>query len=209
MRHLYLNICTTVSATIIMGVADMAFAAQDPHDIDIHGASAAAPGLPQLDPTWYPSQIFWLLVIFALLYLFYSKNILPTLSGTLENRHEHIQGDLDTAERLKEEAEDVHQAYNKILQDAREKSSRLYQDIENSIKEKTASDYNDFQERVLKEIQLTEIRIDKSKKEAMKDMTDIVADIASEASQKIIGQSADPQTVRNVVNNLNDKAKAA
>lgn len=175
------------------------------HDDAHHGEGG---GLPQLDPTWFASQAFWLLLMFGTLYLLFSRTILPTISNTLENRHEHIQGDLDTAQRLKAEAESVHNAYEASLEKARAKASELYHEVEEDIKAKSEKQQAELRERLQSETELSEARIMKSKNEAMSEMTAIAAEIASEAAKKIVGIDTDIQSAQNVVKDLN-KAKAA
>lgn len=166
-------------------------------------------GLPQLDPTWFASQAFWLLFMFTALYLLFARSILPAISNTLENRHEHVQSDLDTAQQLKAEAESVHNAYEASLEKARSKASALYHDVEEDIKAKSEKQQAELRERLQSETELSEARIMKSKNEAMAEMTSIAAEIASEAARKIVGIDTDIQSAQNVVKDLNSKAKAA
>src|SRR5690606_19013966 len=80
-------------------------------------------GLPQFDPTWFASQLFWLLVAFGVLYLFFSKRTLPDLSSIIENRKNHIKADLDQAEELTTQAETVQSHYEQSLQGARNQAA--------------------------------------------------------------------------------------
>lgn len=168
-------------------------------------------GLPQLDPTWFASQAFWLLLIFAFLYMYFSRTILPAISNTLENRHEHVQGDLDMAQKLKTEAEQVFDAYNKSLDNARSKATKLYSDVEDDIKVKSERQQNELRDRLAKEMELSEARLQKTKNDALKEMDNIAAEIASAAAQKIVGISTDINTAREIVQGLNvkDSKKAA
>lgn len=61
--------------------------------------------MPQLDFTWYASQIFWLFVTFGLLYIGMSKKALPRLSEILQGRRERIADDLEAAEGSRQRAE--------------------------------------------------------------------------------------------------------
>lgn len=176
------------------------------HDDAHHGEGG---GLPQLDPTWFASQAFWLLFMFGALYLLFSRTVLPAISNTLENRHEHVQGDLDTAQQLKAEAESVHNDYEASLESARAKASALYHDVEEDIKAKSEKQQAELRERLQSETELSEARIMKSKNEAMSEMTTIAAEIASQAAKKIVGIDTDIQSAQNVVKDLNNKAKAA
>ena len=62
-------------------------------------------GMPQLNPKYWISQIFWLVAIFATLYLILSKLILPRISAGLETRKSKILNDLDEAKQFKIESE--------------------------------------------------------------------------------------------------------
>lgn len=197
----------------ILGVTSLAFliageaVAASPDIDDLHEKGSS--GLPQLDPTYFASQVFWLVIVFVALYFIFSRTILPALSTTLENRHEHIQSDLDTAERLKEEAETVQKSYESALENARSKASSLYREVEDDVKAKAEKEQNDLNERLRKEMELSEARILKSKKEALKDMDTIVAEIASDAAKKIVGIKTKISDAKNVVKDLNSKSKKA
>ena len=186
--------------------AHSVYAAGSDYDAN-HGESAA--GLPQLDPQWYASQIFWLVVMFSVLYFVFSKNVLPALSNILESRHEHIQSDLDMAENLKQEAEDVQASYEKILEEAREKAATLYHDIESDISKRSEERLQEFQDEFAKEVSMTEAKLLKAKKEALEEMNTIAAEIASEAAKKIVGINTDIAQAKDVVKDLSSKAKAA
>jgi len=169
-----------------------------------HGNTSA--GLPQLDPEYFASQIFWMFITFVILYVIFSRNILPTLSGIIENRRDHIQNDLDEAERIRDQAEKVHAAYEEMLNDAHHKTADLVVGAEQDIKDKTAKELDAYKERATKAISETEKTIEKAKQEAMDEMTTIAAEIASEAAKKIVGISTDVKQVKNVVQNINKKA---
>lgn len=173
-----------------------------------HGEKASS-GLPQMDPTWFPSQLFWLAITFVVLYVIFSKKVLPELSSIIESRREHIQGDLDNASSLKEEADKVHQAYNEILEDARQKSTSVFIETDEQIKERTENEYKSFEDRAQKETDVFEKRIEKAKIEAMGDMDAIAAEIAAEAAERIVGIATDIKDAKNVVKNVNKQNKKA
>ena len=61
------------------------------------GAGKASGGLPQLNITTFPSQIFWLVVTLVVLFLLLSKVALPRIASVLEERADAIADDLDAA----------------------------------------------------------------------------------------------------------------
>ena len=68
-------------------------------------AYGAEVGMPQLNPEFWPAQIFWLVLIFSGLYIIIWKVFLPKVTNSIENRKSKIVNDLDMAEKLKENAE--------------------------------------------------------------------------------------------------------
>ena len=55
--------------------------------------------MPQFEPTWFASQIFWLVIIFYVFYRLLKSSVIPHVSGVLAERDARIQGDLDLAQR--------------------------------------------------------------------------------------------------------------
>ena len=89
-----------------------------------HGEAASA-GLPQLDPTWWPSQLFWLAITFGVLYWLMAGKFLPAIGGAIEERRDRIADDLDQASDFKREAEEAEDAYNQSLADAKAKAQAI------------------------------------------------------------------------------------
>ena len=131
MRHAPVFLCFTalmVTATFVL-LDPIAVYAADPGHGEAHQA-----GLPQLDPTWFPSQIFWMSITFVFLYAMFSQAILPAIATTLESRREQIESDLDAARSLKEEAEQIMQEYDTAIAQARQKALEIYEATQAEIK---------------------------------------------------------------------------
>lgn len=177
------------------------------HGDESHGAGhEEVDGLPQLDFTTYPSQIFWLFILFTIMYLIFSKKNLPEISSTIENRREQIEDDLDNAQRLKTEAEDVQIAYDAILTKAREDSSSAFKVGEEKIKKKTEKKLEGFNERSIAAMREKESEVQAAQKAAIGDMQHIAAEVASLAAEKIVGVSTDIAQAKTLVKNLDKKA---
>lgn len=171
------------------------------------GHAKSSAGLPQLDASTYPSQLFWLAVTFLFLYLIFSKKTLPEISNVLENRHEHIKNEIDQAERMKKEAESVQKAYEENLIKARETAAKEMDSMHDEMLKKSDEAYQAFLKRSEQEILATEKTLSKVKQEAMNEMNAIAAEVASEAAQKIVGIDMDIEQARSVVESLNVNVK--
>ena len=84
--------------------------------------------MPQLNPEFFVSQLFWLAVFFSFLLVFLWRVSLPRIAVVLEKRQNKIDNDLSSAKQLQEEAK-------KIERDINDKIYKAKQDTDNQIKE--------------------------------------------------------------------------
>ena len=84
-----------------------------------------ARGFPPFDSQTFPSQIFWLVLIFIVLYLLMSKIALPRIQSILEARRQRIEDDLEEAQRLKGASDTALAAHEKALAEARGRAQTL------------------------------------------------------------------------------------
>jgi len=91
-------------------------------------AGGHARAFPPFDKQTFPSQLLWLAVTFAALYLLMSRIALPRIDSILEQRRQRIAGDLAQAQRLKGESDAAIAAYEKALADARGRAQALVAD---------------------------------------------------------------------------------
>jgi F-type H+-transporting ATPase subunit b len=82
-------------------------------------------GMPQLDFSTWPNQIFWLLVTLVVIYLVLTRIALPRIGGVLAERRGTIANDLATAEELKQKAVAAEKAYNDALAQARAEAGKI------------------------------------------------------------------------------------
>lgn len=166
-------------------------------------------GLPQLNVHTYPSQIFWLMVMFVGLYVAFSRAVLPMIGGVVHGRESMIKGNLEEAQKLKEQAEAIQIAYEKNLEAARAKAVQAVQDVEAASKKKASDQIDSFRQKSDKEIGAAEDRVQGAKNKAMGDMTAVAAEVASIAAEKITGIGTDRQKAQAIVETIAGKAKAA
>ncbi len=183
-----------------------AYAGKGEHVHGMHHDKASAGGLPQLDPSSFTSQVFWLILIFTAIYLFFSRKSLPDIASVVENRAERIKNDLDSAALLKKEVEELQASYEENLNKTREEAALIFKKVEDDIKSKSDKYNKDFQEYSMNKIIELEKNIEQARKNAMDEMSDVAADVAINAAEKIIGVRADVKSVKNVVDSLNKKA---
>lgn len=175
---------------------------------DAHGEAHGKGGLPQFDPSTFPSQLFWLAVMFITMYVVFSRRSLPAISSVIENRREHVQNDLETAERLRTEAESVQQAYETGLDTARNESTRLVTAAIEDMKRDAETANNRLREKSESETAALEQRLVAATQAARADMETIAAEIAHEAAEKVFGISTDLKKAKTVVQSINAREAA-
>ena len=126
--------------------------------------------MPQLNPEFFISQLFWLFISFSFLLFFLWKISLPRISIVLEKRETKINNDIQSAKKLQNEAEKIQIEISQQLKTARSQASEL-------IKESTIN----FHNKTLSQLQVIdseiEKKIDKSTKIIQKNMDDSIHDM--------------------------------
>ncbi len=142
-----------------------------------HGSEGGA--FPPFDPWHFPSQIFFLTIIFTALYLLLSRFILPRLGGVLEHRESTIANNLDEAARMNDQAVEAQNAVAvSIAQaqaNARETAGKARLKIDQSIAIETAK----IDAELDTKLSNAEARISDLRDEAMKNVESIATDAAS------------------------------
>ena len=166
-------------ASLFWGLVSVRFAlgAVDEH-ADSHADSG---GLPQLDFSTWPTQIFWLVVSFGLAYILMWRVALPRIGSVLEERHNRIQGDLKRAKAASENAEQARQAFEVMLAESREKASAVMRDATESIRNKMERKIKTSNASTAEKMAEAESEIAEAKARAMIDVVDIASTSAAEA----------------------------
>ena len=147
--------------------------------------------MPQFDPTFFPSQIFWLVVAFVALYLVVSRFAIPRVGDILEQRARLIQDDLDRAAHLKADTDAAIAAYEQAMSDARNQARDVMASVSNDIKRIVDSQTAAVSTEINKQIAEAELRIAKAKQDAMASIKSIAADTAKDAISKLAGMTPD------------------
>lgn len=88
-------------------------------------ANGGGAGMPQLEFSTFPNQIFWLIVTLVVIYLVLSRVALPRIGTVLAERRGTITNDLTAAEDLKLQAVAAEKAYQQALSDAKAEAQKI------------------------------------------------------------------------------------
>lgn len=165
-----------------------------------HGEHAK--GLPQLNPDSFPSQVFWWVVTFGLLFWLMSKVALPRVAEVLEARQEKISNDLEKASALKAEAEGVMQAYEKALAEARSNAQKEVAASVAAADADAARANTEQGARLSVEAREAEARIQAAKMEALSNLSSVAADAAQAAAERLSGAMLTPEAAAAAVDSV-------
>ncbi len=153
------------------------------------GGEAAKAGLPQMDASTFPSQLFWLAVSFGFLYFVVSALVLPGLTGAIAARRGKIKGDLDKAAEMKVQSENAEKAYLGALADAKAKARALAGETRDKLAAELASMQKEADDRAASAVAAAETRIAAMKKSAAEKVRDAAADTTKAIVETLIDET--------------------
>ena len=167
--------------------------------------AAESGGMPQLNPEFWISQIFWLTLTFGILYIVLSKLILPKISANLELRKSQIQDNIEAAEKQRKDSESKLKEYDDIIFKNKLKAKNIFKDS----REKVIKDINNKKEtlenQINEEIKKVEKEIEVVKKSAPEKINKIAIEASSELVKKLIGAEINNSSISAIVDDLSKK----
>ena len=167
--------------------------------------AAESGGMPQLNPEFWISQIFWLIITFGILYVVLSKLILPKVSANLEVRKSKILDNIEAAEKQREESELKIKEYEKIVQNSKNEAKSYF----NQTKEKVLKDINlkkeTLNKELNKEIEKAESEVQNFKKKAPEKIKKIAAETSADLLEQLIGTEVNSSSISAIVDDLSSK----
>ena len=168
-------------------------------------ALASEEGMPQLNPEFWISQVFWLTLVFGSLYLLLAKFILPKISNNLETRKAQIAENIEAAEKKREESDKKLKDYEKIINDAKIEAKNIFR----QAREKILRDINIKKESLEKEIDIEIQKVEKEildlKKKSPEKINKIAIETSSELLKKLIGTEINNSSISAIVDDLSKK----
>jgi F-type H+-transporting ATPase subunit b len=148
-------------------------------------------GMPQLDFSTFPAQLFWLAVTFIVLYVLMRWLALPRVASIIRNRRDQLDDDLARAEQLKAEAEGVLAGYQQSLTAARAQAQAAVKETTDRLAAEAAERRRQLDESISQQIAAAERDIAAAKQRAVAELHEIAVDVARSVTEKLTGRPAD------------------
>ena len=133
--------------------------------------------MPQLNPEFFVSQLFWLVVTFSFLFIFLWRISLPRIGNVLEKRERKISEDLTAAKELQIEAEKIQETIENQLKQARADSSDMIKSSSLSFQEKAQAELNKLDNELDTKIEQSAQAIEKNKNDSVSQIQNQINEI--------------------------------
>ena len=169
------------------------------------GLFAAEAGMPQLDPTYWLSQAFWLILVFSILYISISKFYLPKIKENLDNRENKIKEDLENANKFKEQSEAKIKEYEMILENAKKEVHKIHFESKNLLDKDIQSKKEKMEKEIEEEIFKAQKEILELKKNSITSIQSISENIVSNIIENISGDKLNESSIKATVEDISKK----
>ena len=166
---------------------------------------AAEAGMPQLDPKYWASQAFWLILIFTILYISIAKFYLPKIKNNLDDRENKIKDDVDDANKFKDLSESKFREYEKILADAKKEVIIIQIESKKKLDKDIQSKKEAMEKEIENEISKAQKEINELKRTSLNDIQNISENITSSIIENISGDKLNESSIKAAVEDVSKK----
>tara|TARA_B100000686_G_scaffold329985_1_gene391725 strand:- start:872 stop:1447 length:576 start_codon:yes stop_codon:yes gene_type:complete len=166
---------------------------------------AAEAGMPQLDPKYWASQAFWLVLVFSVLYISIANFYLPKIKKNLDNRENKIKEDLDEANNLKILSEKKLKEYEVILQNSKKEVAKILLESKKKLDSDIQNKKNTIEKEIENELSKAQKEILELKKNSINSINIISQEIASNIIEKISGDKLNESSIKAAVEDISKK----
>ena len=167
--------------------------------------AAESGGMPQLNPEFWVSQIFWLTITFGILYIVLSKFILPKISANLEVRKSQILDNIEAAEKQREESELKIKEYEKIVQSSKNEAKNYFKQTREKLLKNINLKKDSLDKELNLEVQKGETEIQELRDRAPEKINKIAVETTKDLLQQLIGENVNSSSISAIVDDLSKK----
>ena len=168
-------------------------------------AFASDGGMPQLNPEFWISQIFWLTLVFGTLYLLLSKFILPKISNNLETRKSQIVENIEAAEKQREESDQKIKDYKNIINEAKIEAKNIFSQARKKISKDINNKKESLKKEIDEEIKKAETEILNLKNKSPEKINKIAIETSADLIKQIIGTEVNNSNISAIVEDISKK----
>ncbi len=158
--------------------------------------------MPQLNPEFFASQLFWLVITFVFLFIFLWRISLPRINSVQTKRENKIKEDIKKAKQLQAEAEDIQEQINKQLDQAKSDSAELIKSAFIKLQDESSKKLEELDKNLSTKIDATYETIEKNKSESMSQIYEQINDITKLMISKISNIKVNDEEIKMAVEKI-------
>ena len=135
----------------------------------------------------FASQLFWLVLTFALIYFVIGRGMLPKIEATVEARDQRISGDIAAAEEARRVAEQVEEANRARAEANRAEAMKVTQAAKDEAARKAEVRIKAADAETAVRVEAEEARIRAASEAAMGDIETVAAEAAQDMVARLTG----------------------
>ncbi len=166
---------------------------------------SAEAGMPQLDPTYWASQAFWLILVFTVLYISVSKFYLPKIKNNLDARENKIKDDLDDANKFKDLSEKKLKEYEQSIEKAKKDVLKIYLEAKSKLDKDIQTKKDSMEKEIENEMLKANKEIIEIKKNSISSIQKISENIAANIIENISGDKLNESSIKAAVEQVSKK----
>ncbi len=167
--------------------------------------SAESGGMPQLNPEFWFSQIFWLIISFGIMFVLLSKLILPKISENLEIRKAQITENIEAAEKQREESDKKLIEYDQLLLNSKKEAKANFNKARKEILKDVDKKRENLEKEINKEIDNAEKEILDLKNKSPEKIRKIAIETSSDLIKQLIGVEVNNSSISAIVEDISRK----
>ena len=141
--------------------------------------------MPQLEITTYPSQIFWLVVSFLILYLIMSRVIIPKISSVIKSRESEIKNNIHISEQMYKDTEIINNEYEETKKNIENEARGIINHLKETTNKKITKNAKLLKKKLEQKLGKSEKEIINKKKKALKEINKISLNLSEEILKKL------------------------
>ena len=161
--------------------------------------------MPQLNPEFWVSQIFWLILTFGTLLIVLSKLILPKISANLETRKSQILENIEAADKQRKDSELKIKEFEELISKSKTEAKNILAQAREKVQKDINLKRDALDKQLDEEIKKAEDEITALRKSAPEKINKIAIETSTELVKKLIGADVNASSISAIVDDLSKR----
>lgn len=161
--------------------------------------------MPQLNPEFFISQLFWLVLTFSFLFIFLWRISLPRINTVLKKREGKINDDINAAKKLQAEAEEIQAKIDQKLNDVKSKTADMIKKTTFNLQNNISKELGSLDKKLNIKIEESSLKIESDKIDSLKKIHEQFYQITKLTLSKISNITFNDDEIKKVVDEIHKR----